>query len=180
MAAFFKEDRAVLQDLGELQQFISIAQSENVCSYLEIGVRHGGCLWRMANAMPIGSKVVAVDFAHKMERTQAPSCVNELKSAGYDAHFIFGDSNEPDTVERVSVFAPFDLCFIDANHSRESVEKDWLNYGAMARIVAFHDLDNQKGAPDVAAFWNQIKHDFERTAVLDMHSGNGIGVIWRD
>ncbi len=173
----YRDDDSALQDPRELAQFLSVVRSEGACRYLEIGARHGGCLWRVARTMPVGSTVVAVDYAHKTARTLLPLCVQELRSIGYDAHLILGDSVEPETVAKVTELAPFDLCLIDATHSEEFVERDWLNYGPLARVVAFHDIDNHNC--DVPAFWDRLKSSYPRRETIDMKTGNGLGLVWR-
>ena len=40
---------------------------------------------------------------------------------------------------------PYDLVFIDGDHSPAGVRADWQNYGPMARLVAFHDIDAEHG-----------------------------------
>jgi predicted O-methyltransferase YrrM len=193
MAARYKGEP--LQDKNELAAFIAILRAESVRSYLEIGSLFGGSLWRIAVALPKGSRVVAVDaMAHHPDaKDDLAACITELRSTGYDAHFICGDSTDPETIARVADFAPFDAVFIDGCHAPEYVEADWNNYGPMARIVAFHDINwnetwrSRRGnTPDATRmgapkFWDEVKQGrrFEEFRLYPPNNYYGIGVLWR-
>jgi hypothetical protein len=184
-----------IQTKREHDAFIAILQKEKCRSYLEIGSMWGQSLWRVAHALPKGSRVVSVDSM--VDRpTAKPSlvaCIKELNRIGYDAHFIVGDSTALGTRLTVEKLGPFDALFIDGNHSYEYVKADWKNYGPMARIVGFHDINwkdtwkSAKGNHPTAAqmgaerVWNEIKDNY-RHEEFRWHPTNnyhGIGVLWR-
>lgn len=187
-----KCETAVLQNNTELAAFIEILNGEGVRSYLEIGAKFGGSFWRVANALPVGSRVVAVDLPHgdtsfKETLPHLEECVSALKALGYDASLIVGDSTDPSVVEMVRGLGPFDACFIDANHTLPFVTKDWESYGPMCRIVAFHDIGwvpraepSKKMPIEVPQLWNQIKNDFRHEEIKLDARQNGIGVLWRE
>jgi Methyltransferase domain len=189
-----KCERQMLQDPAELQQFINILKQENVRSYLEIGSKHGGSLWRIALSLPKGSRIVTVDLPHgdgsfKDSEPNLKQCCVALMRKGYDVHTVLGNSIEPQTVEKVRALGPFDACFIDANHTEPFVRKDWANYGPMARIVAFHDIGwiaeeriTKKFPIDVPRIWAEIKQPYRWQEFKLHHTGrdNGIGVLWRN
>jgi hypothetical protein len=188
------------QDEGEIAAFCDLLASEGVTSYLEIGSKFGGSLWRAANALPKGSRIVAVDLpagtkAWPASRKSLAACVEKLKEIGYDAHLIWGNSNDPAVIEQVRALGPYDACLIDADHrwdqsnpAPNGVAADWVNYGPMSRMVAFHDLAWVR-APDwvgtrinVPEFWASIKGGFDRTQEIILcptGKNNGIGVLWR-
>src|SRR5262245_2803427 len=187
---------ALLQDVREHDSFIKILRDEGVRSYLEIGSMWGGSLWRVANALPRGSRIVSIDWMcdRPEARDSLTACVKELCAIGYDAHFIFGDSADRKTIDAVAALGPFDALFIDGNHSQQYVTMDWLNYGPMARIVGFHDInwnDSWTGARGkkadpakmgVPKFWNDIKQRHSRHVEFKFHPAQnyyGIGVLWR-
>lgn len=181
----------VLQFPPEFEEFIHLAKSERVTRYLEIGCKNGGSLWRMANALPKGSRVVAVDLPHgdgsfKVTEPNLIACVEELKGRGYDVTLFLGDSTDPEIVFKVAQLAPFDLCFLDANHTEPYIWKDWQNYRSMARIFAFHDINHYYPVPahksqiHVAKVWNEIKKDFRYIEIKKCKDTNGIGVIWNE
>lgn len=182
--------RKVLQHQSEIEQFVELAKREGVSSYLEIGSRWGGSLWYVANALPQGTRIVAVDLpaddgkkSHKGLRV----CVESLKERGYDAHMFLGDSTDDAIVNQVRKLGPFDLCFIDGNHGEPYIWKDWYNYGAISRIVAFHDIAWGHGRlpgrlpVDVPEVWNKIKQHYrwEEIKLDPSRKDHGIGILWR-
>ncbi len=141
-----KYERAALQNPEELRLFCKLVHEQNAKSYLEIGSKHGGSLWRIASAMPKGSKIVSVDSPNadgsfKNSMPNLISCVNHLNRDGYKAHLIIGDSTDPETIIKVKDLAPFDVLLIDANHSREFVQSDWNNYGSLKKFVNCINLE---------------------------------------
>jgi cephalosporin hydroxylase len=185
-----KCETASLQNLVELQKFIAILKAENVRSYLEIGSKFGGSLWRIANALPTGSRIVAVDLPHgdqsfKVSLPPLQECISALVQKGYDARLIVGDSTDPAIIEEVRKLAPFDACFVDANHTVPYVRKDWANYGPMCRLMAFHDIgwiarpQPGKKPIEVPVVWNEIKRNYRHEEIKLDPRDNGIGVLWR-
>lgn len=186
-----KYERAILQNRTEFDLFVALLKSENVRSYLEIGSKFGGSLWQMRNALPAGSRMVAVDLPHgdgsfKETQSSLESCITALCELGYDAHLILGDSKVSETIERVQKFSPFDAVFIDACHTLAGVTSDWEHYGAMARIAAFHDISwrrvryaGKKAPIEVPKLWEQLKVQYRHKEIQLDHKDNGIGVLWR-
>ena len=188
------------QDEQEITAFCDLLAKEGVTSYLEIGSKFGGSLWRAANALPKGSRIVAVDLpagtkAWPASRLSLAACIEKLKEIGYDAHLIWGNSTDPATIEQVRALGPFDAMLIDADHRWDrsnpkpnGVQADFVNYGPMGRMIAFHDLAWRR-APDwvgtridVPEFWASIKDDYRHEEIILCPTGknNGIGVLWRE
>lgn len=182
------------QDEAEIAAFAGLLAAEGVKSYLEVGSKFGGSLWRAATALPPGSRIVSVDLpggtkAWRESEASLKACHAELRRLGYDTHAIWGSSFDAKVIAQVRALGPFDAALIDADHRMSGVTQDWKNYGPMARIVAFHDLA-WKRAPewvgtriDVPEFWASIKDGFERTQEIILcptGKNNGIGVLWRD
>ena len=185
-----KCELAMLQHHSEIAKFIKILRSENVRSYLEIGSKFGGSLWRIANSLPIGSNVVAVDLPHgdksfKKSLEPLQECIGALIKKGYAAVFINGDSTDDKIVEQVRNLGPFDACLIDANHTEPFIRKDWENYGPMCRMVAFHDINHSLPIPpdkmpiEVPKVWNEIKNGYRHREIIFDRQINGIGILWR-
>lgn len=181
-----------LQDAGELQAFVDLVSAEGVRSYLEVGAKFGGTFRRVAESMPKGSRLVAVDLpggtrAWKESEASLHRHIRELSHHGYDARVIWGDSTDPKVISQVRALAPFDLVLIDANHTLPYVTKDWETYGPMARIVAFHDITWRRAPEwkgiriDVPQFWDSIKGGYRHQEIRLCPTGknNGIGVLWR-
>jgi cephalosporin hydroxylase len=181
------------QDPAEIAAFCALLASEGVISYLEVGSKFGGSLWRAANALPKGSRIVSVDLpggtkAWKESEAALKACHAALRARGYDTHAIWGDSKDPGVIAQVAALGPFDAALIDADHRLPGVTADFANYGPMARIVAFHDLAWRRAPEwvgtriDVPEFWASIKGDYARTQEIILcptGKNNGIGVLWR-
>jgi cephalosporin hydroxylase len=161
-------------------------------SYLEIGCKFGGLMWAVAQVMPRPSQFVAVDLpnshwgrSESLESLQA--CISHLNAKGHRAVLFIGDSTTPPIIENVRRLAPYDLIFIDANHTEPFVRKDFENYGKLAPVVCFHDIGwNNPTVPgrlpiEVPKVWASIK-DANKTHAnfreIKMDNGhNGIGII---
>jgi methyltransferase family protein len=187
-----KYETYMLQNKDELAAFIALLKAENVKSYLEIGSKFGGSLWQIANSLPVGSRVVAVDLPHgdksfKNTQPHLEGCVDALKNRRYDAHLFIGSSTDPKIIEAVRKLSPFDVCFIDGNHTEPFIRSDWATYGPMCRLVAFHDIgfvertdpDRIGKKPiDVPRIWREIKQPYRNREIRLDKRDNGIGIIW--
>lgn len=194
--------RNMAQDEAEISAFCALLQREGVKSYLEIGSKFGGSLWRVGSVLPYGSRIVSVDMpggtkAWRDSEASLKECHGALQRlGGHETHAIWGDSTDPRVIAQVKALGPFDAVLIDADHRWDSsnpepngVAADFANYGPMAGIVAFHDLA-WKRAPewvgtriDVPEFWASIKDGFARTEEIILcptGKNNGIGVLWRE
>ena len=185
-------ENAILQHPQEAAEFMTFIKDKNVRSYLEIGSYYGGSLWHFVRAMPKGSRAVAVDWPNADGNRHQPlpqlqTCVNKLKGLGYDIHLYLGDSAAKPIVEKVNAHAPFDLVFIDGNHSAPYVMRDFTNYGRLAPIVCFHDISwTEKGPPTkmpchVSQVWRELKETYKDDAHFTeiVHGDNvyGIGIM---
>lgn len=184
-----KCQRMVLQNLEEIDWLIGIFRKEEAKSYLEIGSKHGGSLWRIANALPKGSRIVSVDLPHgdgsfKETQPSLEQCVSALIEKGYDAHLILGDSTDQLIINQAKALGPFDACFIDANHTMSYIKQDWENYGSISKMVAFHDIAWKRAKDwtgtrmDVAEFWNELRPNYRNKQIALDGKDNGIGLLW--
>ncbi|WP_245481716.1 class I SAM-dependent methyltransferase [Mesorhizobium sp. M7A.F.Ce.TU.012.03.2.1] len=184
----------MLQVEAEIDGLAEILVGEGVTSYLEIGSKFGGSLLRVAERLPVGSRIVSVDLpkgtkAWVQSEAELKAVIAKLRLHGYDAHLIWGDSTAKAVVEQVRALGPFDAAFIDANHTLPYVEKDFANYALMTRIIAFHDIAWRRAPEwvgtriDVPEFWARVKDTARQHAELKLcptAKNNGIGVLWLD
>jgi len=173
----------MLQYEPEFNAFVDLLLDVGAQSYLEIGCKFGGTLWRVGMALPNGAMCVGVDIPRTPEASSyhsMRSVIRKLQDAGRECTVVWGDSTDRKVIDKVRSLGPFDACFIDANHSRAHVERDWTSYGPMAtKVVAFHDICYlQKSA--VPKFWNEIKagHHYSELRYDPSGENNGIGVIY--
>lgn len=189
----FYDPEHFMQIEAEFNRFIEVLAENAVTSYLEVGSKYGGALWRAATSLPPGSRVVSVDLPRGTKMWRASElhlkdCVHELKKRGYDARIIWGDSTDPNVVKQVAALAPFDAVFLDGNHTLPYVIKDVANYGPLTRLLAFHDIGWHRAPEwkeglriDVPEWWNENKVNYRHEEIKLCPSGknNGIGVLWR-
>jgi hypothetical protein len=187
-----RSGRRASQHPDELRAFIELLRRENVRSYLEIGARHGDTFFEVMKSLPKGSMGVAVDLPGGLwgtEKSKAPlrRAVIDLKSGGYRATAVFGDSRSAGVRQTVMADGPFDAVLIDGDHLYEGVKADWLNYGPMSRIVAFHDIAGEgeaekvNGNPvEVSRLWSELKADYRHAELIGEATTMGIGVLWRE
>ncbi|MES2033542.1 MAG: class I SAM-dependent methyltransferase [Pseudomonadota bacterium] len=181
------------QDPAEIAAFIDLLATEGVSSFLEIGSKFGGSLWRIAQALPAGSRIVAIDLPGNeggdvAGEASLKACIEALNAAGFRAEVIWGDSTDPKVIARAAALGPFDAVLIDANHSLEFVTRDFANYGALAGIVAFHDISWRRKNEwcgkriEVPILWAALKvaaAKHQEIRLCPTIKNNGIGVLWR-
>lgn len=69
------------------------------------------------------------------------------------------DSTEERTIEIAGILGPYDLIFIDANHTYDYVKMDFNNYLPLLSeggVIGFHDIDSPDW-PGINKFWNELK-----------------------
>ncbi len=184
----------LLQDHSEFEKFCQLLRDEKVKSYLEIGSFSGGSIELVALALLKGSRIVSIDKPWKSTKeAKLRQVMRMLERDGYDTHLIIGDSTDAKIIEAAYAFGPYDAVFIDGDHRLPYVKSDWKNYGAIARIVGFHDIardmpkDQHGGPHEVRSFWNEVKIDYRHVEFIsdktlartDTKAAYGIGVIWR-
>lgn len=181
-----------LQVEEEFNWFLDIIRRENCRSYLEIGSKFGEGLKRVGEILPVPSKLVSVDLpgGTKLWNKSYPKLrdtVVAMRGKGHEAQLILGDSTDPKIIEQVRFYGPYDVIFIDANHTLPYVTKDFENYGPMGKIVGFHDIAWRRAPEwvgtriDVPQFWESVKGKYRSDEIKVCPTGknNGIGVLWR-
>lgn len=181
------------QDEAEITAFCKLLRDEGVRSYLEVGSKFGGSLWRVASSLPAGSRIVSVDLpggtkAWKESEASLTACHEAIRKLGHDTHCIWGNSTDPRIIAQVKALGPFGCTLLDGDHRRDGVVKDFETYGPMSTMVAFHDVAWFRASTwegtriDVGDFWNHLRPQYERTMEFRYDTSfknNGIGVLWR-
>lgn len=177
---------------GELGSLIKLLQLRGVRSYLEIGAREGDTFWEVMTHLPPGSRGVAIDLPGGMWGKKSTSdkllrVMKDLKKRGYVVSHWFGDSGADSTRTIVQMRGPYEAALIDGDHRYEGVKKDWNSYGAVAPLIAFHDIvgvgeaDKVHGNPvEVPRLWEEIKAGRNFVEYIDEGSCMGIGVLLND
>lgn len=158
-----------------------LEQAKLAQSFLEIGSRFGQSAIRVAKVMPKNSRIVCVDLPNADDNAfdslpDLKERMAEIVAMGYDANLFVGNSRDAWLIEAVRALGPYDLCFIDGDHSYAGVLADWQAYGPMARVVAFHDIAGPEGS---ASLWKELKPRHRHIEFTD--SGwMGIGILFKD
>lgn len=164
------------QNPWELEQFLSIVYGLAPRRILEIGAMYGGTL---AHWLDIAYEVVVVDD----QMRAADEWRAWASEADCELHLLQGDSRDPEIIAQAAELGPYDLVFLDGDHSYEAVSSDFENYPGA--VVALHDIFPRPGY-GVSALWDEIKnrpgarwveicHD---EIVADMEGRCGVGVVW--
>lgn len=188
-----RRDKGVpAQDMSELSSFLRLLVENNVRSYLEIGSKYGGTFNMVMRLLPPGSRGVAVDlpganWGKSDSATFLSTVVGDLRPA-YDVHMIFGNSQSETVKNEVAALGPFDAALIDGDHLYAGAKADWLFYGPMAKLVAFHDVVGEGGrvrkdglVVEVPKLWREIKETGRPCReFVGRDSVMGIGVVLPD
>lgn len=107
---------------------------------------------------------------------------------------VLGDSHGQDVLEAAAGWAPFDLVFIDGDHSHDAALADFHAYRGLTRALAFHDISGEVesddwGPVEVPVVWVDYVVPWAKAndflvltcqAVVEPFWGFGIGVIVMD
>ena len=164
------------QNLAELDLFIALLIERDVRSYLEIGCKFGDTLHRIGSSLSTGSRIVGIDLPNGDESEGGTkqfilSAITDLNRIGMNAHAILEDSHSFRTRDRVTSLGKWDAILIDGDHSSGGLLCDFILYGPLAPIVAFHDIQSQSA---VSRLWKELKSSHETKEI-----GKSFGIILR-
>jgi predicted O-methyltransferase YrrM len=153
-------------DPTEFQRLLEWIQGKE--SLLEIGSRFGYPLVEMAHVLKPGAKVVSVDLPDAEGWNPPLNTLNhlrrnveQLQTEGYKAHLVVGDSHSQNIIRQVKELGPFEVIFIDGDHTYKGVVDDWINYGPLGQIIIFHDIRRPVPPEDmnveVWKLWEEIR-----------------------
>lgn len=147
---------------------------------LEVGCYEGGTLKHWIER---ADKVVAVDDVCR-------NLVEWISWANGTCDFTWfcGDSTSEAVVSDVGLHGPYDMVFIDADHSMDAVRADVENYGKMIApggMLVLHDILPRPGY-GVSEVWAELKAaegaryvEIAKNATEPGNDGPcGIGVLW--
>jgi cephalosporin hydroxylase len=160
----------ILQLPREFAQLLIFMSTRKIDRYLEIGTAVGGS-WltidsylRVINPTYQGS--VGIDIKFRIRSW------TEHIARFKNIEFRCGNSRDINLGQET-----FDLCYIDADHTEESVRNDFEKVKNNCRYVAFHDIVLQDST--VNAYWEEIKHQYEYVEFIDrsLPQTCGVGIL---
>jgi hypothetical protein len=129
---------------------VSVAQA-GVTSYLEIGVGYGGTF---AITVEILRKLGALQRAIAVDLGPTPRLFRDWSRP--EANFVAVNSHSAAFARLVAERGPFDLVFIDGDHTDAGVRQDFETVRPHARMIAFHDIV-EPAFPGVGRVWADIR-----------------------
>ena len=156
------------QHKRELDWFV--AQLKATDRMLVIGSKHGGLESAIKRRLP-DVTTVAIDIAPQADNSQV---------------VIVGSSTDPDVQRKAREAGPFDVVFIDGDHSYAGAKADWeFAISLRPPLIAFHDIadaiKHRNEGCHVDRLWSEIKNAGHRTDEKIVGCGwGGIGIVWRD
>jgi len=150
---------------------------------VELGTASGGSFWGFCEASSDDVTIISIDQSHG-------GIADRIKARSPKAIIITGNTHDPKVKEDVSKLVDhIDFLFIDANHTYESVKKDYDLWEPLVKrrggIIAFHDV-TCNSAPGVMKLWEELKPLYKEYYVIDYttekekHHGYGIGVLVKE
>jgi hypothetical protein len=126
----------IQQVRSEIKEFVEVILKRGLNKrVLEIGLGYYGgthMLWRQ-----LFDEVITVEYSHPvMWKFKLRERVNGKSK------IIMGNSHNLKVRQKVKLFRPFDLLFIDGDHTYSGIKADYLLYNSLVKkggVVAFHD-----------------------------------------
>lgn len=145
----------------EVQQVQDIlAAHPRVGAILEIGVGDGGSLYRWMQAIETGTRVVGVDIVEPPDHLRDWTSMNGMRFSP-----IVGRSQDPDVIEQVAAWAPFQFIHLDGDHQPSATLLDFEAYRpylAPGGIIAISNIVVSQsygslGMMDVTTDWRNLQ-----------------------
>jgi predicted O-methyltransferase YrrM len=182
-----------MQHPNEIRSFLNLLEADPPRVVLEIGTGRGGTLFLLAQVAREDALLISIDepgggysFGGRPEYRRRARLYQALARDGQEIAYIVADSHQDETRSRVlDVLGgkPLDILFIDGDHTREGVERDFRLYSPLVRsggLVAFHDIvpGPPEAVGDVPSFWTEIRTNESVEIVEDWQQrAFGIGVL---
>lgn len=152
------------QHKRELDWFLNYVKPDD--KILVIGSKHGGLEYQIRKSKKDVS-ILSCDIAPQ------PDNIEKM---------ITGDSSNSEIQQLIRDNGPYDVIFIDGDHSYNGVYKDWMLAKSLnPRIVAFHDIavaiKHQHEGCEVDKLWGEIKSNHTTFEKIVGCGWGGIGVV---
>lgn len=170
------------QQDDELRALLELIKEEKVSRYLEIGLYRGTTFHAVAEVLPPDSNLVGIDLPGDVEDGPYQidlACSSIRNSLDQKPVVIWGNSHNKDTKAAARSWGPYDMVFIDGDHTYDGTWQDWYDYGINCRIVVFHDIVSRHWSQGCAKVWRELKTQYRHREIVGVCPDMGIGVLWR-
>jgi predicted O-methyltransferase YrrM len=179
------------QKRAEILGVLDRVQKMRARVVVELGTARGGTLYLLCRAAEADATVVSIDlpdggFGAGFREWKMP-LLKSFAGRGQDMHFLRGDSQTTEMVERLRGVLDgrlIDFILIDGDHRYEGVKRDFELYSPLVRpggLIAFHDIvtGDPKKVGGVPEFWREIRAGYEHEELVESweQGGFGIGLI---
>lgn len=164
---------------NELAQFMSfiVNHKDEINNYVEVGCEKGGTFTVIDSFLSILNKDyeggIAIDLKEDKISKESKEYFDKYKKSR------FVETKGTSFVPKENI----DLCFIDADHSYNSVIDDYNHFKHFSKYIAFHDIVFEDG---VRKAWEEIKENHSKVWEInnkddrfksDIFDSCGIGII---
>jgi hypothetical protein len=100
-------------------------------------------------------------------------------------HMLVGSSRDREIQRAVLEHGPYDVVFIDGDHTYEGAKEDWKFAQTLnPSLIAFHDIadtvKHRREGCEVDKLWTQIKRTHKTSEKIVGCGWGGIGVVTLD
>ena len=125
---------------------------KEVVTYLEIGAYAGGSASLMASH-PQTTNVYSIDLGKPIVKEVVYANIETFKNPDAKFHYFEGDSSDPRILHQITeVVKKVDILFIDGDHTKAGVIKDFHNYKEFVNeggYIVFDDYMDWQYSPEV-------------------------------
>jgi hypothetical protein len=142
-----------IQYPNQFGPYLAAMTQADVHSYLEVGVEHGGTFAITVEVL----RRFGLRYALAVDIGPTPLLLRRWNRP--EVAFVSVNSHSPAFIDLLRERGPFDLAFIDGDHSEEGVRADFEVVRLHARMLAFHDIVQSYGFAGVGRVWRSIRKE---------------------
>lgn len=151
--AFVGRGLQIWQYPTQFSKYLVFLSQFQIKSHLEIGVAYGGTF------------VFSAEYLNRLNSSLTSYCIDVVSPSLLIEHyarkrsFTYVNAKSSELFDHLDPQTSFDLVFVDGDHSKEGVMRDFDLIKDRADIIAFHDIVNFKTVGAIEA-WDWLKTQF--------------------